>query len=145
MLIKHIGSILLATTNSEPLHLNHVSHVPHITKNLLSILKLLANNPVMKRNKVIFFLAFRRSRWLSGIVEFVGNLCFIKTRSIEITLLEGVATRGLYRVKSFSSQFGATNSAFLSFVPLNSPKSLFACCSIFFFSRVSCYKFFQLK
>lgn len=35
--IKHIGSILLATTTQEPWFLNYILHVPHITKNLLSV------------------------------------------------------------------------------------------------------------
>ncbi|XP_052291664.1 uncharacterized protein LOC127900554 [Citrus sinensis] len=44
--IKHIGSVLLATTTNKPLCLNRVLHVPNIKKNLLSVSKLLVDNNV---------------------------------------------------------------------------------------------------
>lgn len=62
MHIKHVGSLLIVTLTNESLLLNHVLHVPHITKNLLSISQVLANNDV--------------------IVEFVDTFCFIKAKTI---------------------------------------------------------------
>ena len=46
LLIEHVGSVQLTINTFEPLFLNHVLHVPKITKNLLSVSKLLANNNV---------------------------------------------------------------------------------------------------
>ncbi|KAH9651466.1 Integrase catalytic domain-containing protein [Citrus sinensis] len=102
LLIEHIGLVQLATNTFESLFLNHVLHVPKITKNLLSVSKLLANNNVT--------------------LEFVGTSCFIKARSTGIILLEGVAKRGLYKIQSpsFSShpqsvtQSVAVNSVILT-------------------------------
>ncbi|KAK9184805.1 hypothetical protein WN943_025156 [Citrus x changshan-huyou] len=101
--ITHIGSVVLNTSNSQSLFLNHVLHVPFITKNLLSISKLLADNPVT--------------------VEFLGDFCFIKARNTGKILLEGVAKGGLYRVSSHA----AAHSVFLSSVGQNKIQSLFAC------------------
>ena len=72
--IKHIGSTVFDTLTTEPLLLNNILHVPNITKNLLSVSQLLADNNV--------------------IVEFVGTFCFIKARKTETLLLKGVATGG---------------------------------------------------
>ncbi|XP_024046667.1 uncharacterized protein LOC112101007 [Citrus clementina] len=83
LLIEHVGSVQLTTNTFESLFLNHVLHVPKITKNLLSVSKLLADNNVT--------------------LEFVGTYCFIKARRTWIILLEGVAKRGLHIVKSPSS------------------------------------------
>lgn len=105
LLIKHVGSVLLDTPSSKPLLLNHVLHVPNITKNLLSISKLLADNSVT--------------------VEFLDQLCFVKAK----ILLEGVAKGGLYRVQSSSSE---SSVAFISSTTSNSNKIeyLFASCPV---------------
>ncbi|KAH9744437.1 retrovirus-related pol polyprotein from transposon RE2 [Citrus sinensis] len=82
--IKHIGSAVLDTLTTEPLLLKNILHVPNITKNLLSVSQLLADNNV--------------------IVEFVGILCFIKARKTGTLLLKGVATGGLYQIEDLSSE-----------------------------------------
>ena len=104
---------MLNTSNSQSLFLNHVLHVPFITKNLLSISKLLADNPVT--------------------VEFLGDLCVIKARNTGKILLEGVAKGGLYRVSSHA----AAHSVFLSLVGQNKIQSLFACSPVFNSAQLS--------
>ena len=74
--IKQIGSVLLATTAHEPLLLSHVLYVPQITKNLLSVSKLLADNNVT--------------------IDFLENCCFVKARSLGTMLLRGIVKEGLY-------------------------------------------------
>lgn len=59
--IQHVRSVLLATTSHELLVLNNVLHVPCITKNLLSVSKLIADDNV--------------------ITEFLEHSCFVKARS----------------------------------------------------------------
>ena len=59
-------------------------------------------------------------------LEFVGTSCFIKARRTRIILLEGVAKRGLHKVKSPSShpQSVAVNTISLT---QNKFQYLFAC------------------
>ena len=103
--IKHIGSVLLATTTNKPLCLNHVLHVPHIKKNLLSVSKLLIDNNVT--------------------LEFFENVCVVKARNSGITLLRGIATWGLYQVQS-AAHISETSSALSCQFSSNKPQSLFA-------------------
>ncbi|KAH9680638.1 retrovirus-related pol polyprotein from transposon RE1 [Citrus sinensis] len=114
LVINHIGSAMLTTSTSKPLLLNHVIYVPNITKNLLSISKLVADNFV--------------------VVEFLDNSCFVKARDTGITLLEGVAKGGLYQVKNIFSQFSQSSqsaqSAFFNSDSFNKPESLFASCAM---------------
>lgn len=76
--ISHIGSSHLAVGNHKLL-LKNLLFVPHITKNLLSISKLTTDN--------------------SLIIEFCGNTCFLKDKKKRTILLEGVAMKGLYKLK----------------------------------------------
>ncbi|KAK9182734.1 hypothetical protein WN944_025880 [Citrus x changshan-huyou] len=76
--ISHIGSTHLAVGNHKLL-LKNLLFVPHITKNLLSISKLTSDN--------------------SLIIEFCGNTCFLKDKKKMTVLLEGVAMKGLYKLK----------------------------------------------
>lgn len=70
--IAHVGSVKLAIFSpNDFIMLHHVLHVAHITKNLLSISKLLTDNNV--------------------VVEFVDNTCYIKARNTGIILLKGIA------------------------------------------------------
>lgn len=110
LLIKHIGLVQLVTNTFESLFLSHVLHVPKITKNSLSVSKLLADNNVT--------------------LEFVGISYFIKARSTRIILLKGVAKGGLYKIQSpspsysqFITQSVAVNSVLLC---QNKFQSLFA-------------------
>ena len=106
LLINHVGSVKLTTNTFEPLSLNHVLHVPKITKNLLSVSKLLADNNVT--------------------LEFVGTCCFVKARSTRIIYLEGVAKSGFYKVQSPTShpQSVAVNTVLFN---QNKFQSLFVC------------------
>ncbi|KAH9647735.1 retrovirus-related pol polyprotein from transposon RE1 [Citrus sinensis] len=119
--ITHIGSVVLNTSNSQSLFLNHVLHVPFITKNLLSISKLLDDNPVT--------------------VEFLGDFCFIKARNTGKILLEGVAKGGLYKVSSHA----AAHSVFLSSVGQNKIQSLFAWSPIFTSEKPSAVSSYKLN
>ncbi|KAH9783416.1 retrovirus-related pol polyprotein from transposon RE1 [Citrus sinensis] len=76
--ISHLGSTHLAVGNYKLL-LKNLLFVPHITKNLLSISKLTSDN--------------------SLIIEFCGNTCFLKDKKKRTVLLEGVAMKGLYKLK----------------------------------------------
>lgn len=89
--ITYTRSAILDTFTHEPLILNHV---PHITKNLLSISKLLTNN---------------------NVVEFVDNICYIKARNTWIILLKRIAQKGLYQVQAASNEdkFQHSTSAFI--------------------------------
>ncbi|KAH9711302.1 retrovirus-related pol polyprotein from transposon RE1 [Citrus sinensis] len=76
--ISRIGNTHLAVGNHKLL-LKNLLFVPHITKNLLSISKLTSDN--------------------SLIIEFCGNTCFLKDKKKRTVLLEGVAMKGLYKLK----------------------------------------------
>ena len=76
--ISRIGNTHLAVGNYKLL-LKNLLFVPHITKNLLSISKLTSDN--------------------SLIIEFCGNTCFLKDKKKRTVLLEGVAMKGLYKLK----------------------------------------------
>lgn len=54
--IQHVGCTILNTLAAIPLYLNNILHVPAITKNLLSVSKLLADNDVLiKFHKIFLF------------------------------------------------------------------------------------------
>jgi hypothetical protein len=73
--ISHIGSTCLVT-NFFPLVLHNVLHVPLISKPLLSISRLIHDNPVY--------------------VEFNESSCLIKDRASHRILLEGTLSDDLY-------------------------------------------------
>ena len=77
--IKHVGCTRLTTLAATSIYLNHILHVPAITKNLLSVSKLLADNDV--------------------VVEFYKTFCFVKDKNSGIILLKGIARGGLYQVE----------------------------------------------
>ncbi|KAK9200689.1 hypothetical protein WN944_015887 [Citrus x changshan-huyou] len=77
--IKHIGCTILNTLAATPIYLNNILHVPAITKNLLSVSKLLADNDV--------------------VVEFHKTSCFFKDKNSGIILLKGIARGGLHQVE----------------------------------------------
>jgi GAG-pre-integrase domain len=80
--IAHKGIAILPTLFNS-LVLTNVLHVPAITKNLLSISKLICDNNV--------------------IVEFSSHSCFIKDQTTHKILLHGILHNGLYRIIPFSS------------------------------------------
>ncbi|KAH9689176.1 retrovirus-related pol polyprotein from transposon RE1 [Citrus sinensis] len=81
--IHNVGSVAIKTLSTEPIYLNHVLHVPAITKNLISVSKLLADNNVF--------------------IEFYNHVCFVKDKTSRITLLKGIARGGLYQVSSLNA------------------------------------------
>ena len=73
--IKQIGSVLLATATHEPLLLNHALYVPQITKNLLSVSKLLADNDVTIGFLKIFVLSRPGAHESSCLKELQKECC----------------------------------------------------------------------
>lgn len=71
-------------TNKKPLNLNEVLCVPNITKNLLSISKLVADNNI--------------------IVEFHANHCFVKDKVTRTILVEGMFKERLYQMENVICQ-----------------------------------------
>lgn len=81
-------------TNKKPLNLNEVLYVPNITKNLLSISKLAADNNIL--------------------VEFHANHCFVKDKMTGTVLVEGKLKEGLYQMTNVLPQSKGNLKAFLS-------------------------------
>lgn len=81
--IQHIGSALLSTLSTIPIHLNNILHVPAIIKNLLSVSKLLTNNDIL--------------------IEFHSTCCFVKAKNSRTVLLKGIAKGGLYQVEGLTT------------------------------------------
>ena len=79
LIIEHVGSSILRTQTTHNLQLTNILHVPTITKNLLSVFRLLTDNNV--------------------VIEFHKSICFVKDKSTGITLLKGIARDGLYQVE----------------------------------------------
>lgn len=107
--IKHIGPVMLATLTSESLLLKIVLYVPHIKKNLLSISKLLTDNNV--------------------VIEFVDNFYYIKATNSGITLVKGIAKKGLYQIQGISASSQCLvydTSAFITQPVFNKQVSLFS-------------------
>ena len=69
--IKHVGCTILNTHATTSIYLNNILHVPTITKNILSVSKLLADNDV--------------------VVKFHKTSCFFKDKNSGIILLKGIA------------------------------------------------------
>lgn len=83
--ITHIGYTYFYTSLGTLLHLTDMLCVPHITKNLISVSKLLANNNV--------------------IIEFTSEFCFIKDKVKGTLLAQGIAEGGLYKLLSQNDLF----------------------------------------
>ncbi|KAH9744520.1 retrovirus-related pol polyprotein from transposon RE1 [Citrus sinensis] len=81
--IESIGSAVIQTLSTSYLYLNNILLVPAITKNLLSISKLLADN--------------------NAFIEFFDCACFVKAKNTGIILLKGIARAGLYQVENLSA------------------------------------------
>ena len=81
--IHHVGSAILNTLTTQNLYLTNILHVPDITKSLLSVSRLLADN--------------------NAIIEFHKSICFVKDKNTRITLLKGIARDGLYQVEGLNT------------------------------------------
>ena len=98
--ISHIGYALFHTSCDSFLHLNDILCVPTITKNLISISKLLEDNGIT--------------------IEFVVNLCFIKDKKKAVHLAQGIAKEGLYLLLSKNDCLSNSYSL------VHDPKSMFS-------------------
>ena len=78
--ITHIGCTYLSTSFGTHLSLTNTLCVPKITKNLISISKLLLDNNI--------------------IIEFCSNMCFIKDKKEGTLLAQGIVEGGLYKLLS---------------------------------------------
>ena len=81
--IHNVGCVAVKTLSTTPIYLNHVLHVPTITKNLISVSRLLADNNVF--------------------IEFHNHVCFVKDKNSRITLLKGIARGGLNKVTNLNA------------------------------------------
>ncbi|KAH9751439.1 reverse transcriptase Ty1/copia-type domain-containing protein [Citrus sinensis] len=90
--IHNVGFVTVKTLTTTPIYLNHILHVLTITKNLISISKLLADNNVF--------------------IEFYNHICFVKDKNSRITLLKGIARGGLYQVSSLNAVCDNSSSMF---------------------------------
>lgn len=88
--ICSIGSAIIQTSTSAYVYVHNVLHVTSITKNLISVSKLLADNNVF--------------------IEFHHNIYFVKAKSTKIILLKGIAKEGLYQVENLAVDSCNTNS-----------------------------------
>ncbi|GAA0157982.1 transmembrane signal receptor [Lithospermum erythrorhizon] len=80
--INHTGKTSISAYPNKYVHLNNILHVPQITKNLLSVSQLAADNNVY--------------------LEFHAGHCFVKDLQGRI-LLQGKLDQGLYRLESNAS------------------------------------------
>ncbi|KAH9726123.1 Disease resistance-like protein DSC1 [Citrus sinensis] len=94
--ISHIGYTCFQTSCSAVLHLRNTLCVPKLTKNLISVSKLLEDNTDIT-------------------IEFVANMCFIKDKRKEQHLAQGIAKKGLYLLLS-KNDF-VSNSSCLTYAP----------------------------
>ncbi|KAH9805863.1 retrovirus-related pol polyprotein from transposon RE1 [Citrus sinensis] len=78
--ITHIGSTQLHTPFGTCLQLQNILCVPQITKNLISISKLLTDNDIT--------------------IEFFSDVCFLKDKVKGTLLAQGIARDGLYKLLS---------------------------------------------
>ena len=76
----HIGYTYFYTSLGAILHLTDMLCDPHITKNLISVSKLLTNNNV--------------------IIEFSSEFCFVKDKVNGTLLAQEIAKEGLYKLLS---------------------------------------------
>ena len=109
--ITHIGDAFLNFKSSNDKHkhtsiaLKDILLVPSITKNLLSISKLIADNNLS--------------------VEFLRNIYVVKDTLKGQILIQGLAERGLYRLLiNSSSSKPQSSSSFLSYMSSNKPLSI---------------------
>ncbi|KAJ4711692.1 Retrovirus-related Pol polyprotein from transposon TNT 1-94 [Melia azedarach] len=114
--ITHIGYASLPTAHIQDikhLHLKDILHVPAITKNLISVSKLISDNNIN--------------------IIFDKHLCLIKDKLQGKTLLQGVAKDGLYQLVCCPSSLTTSSLSFFSTQkdrsPLKNPKSMFSFCS----------------
>ena len=90
--IHNVGFVAVKTLTTTPIYLNHVWHVSTITKNLISVSKLLVDNNVF--------------------IEFYNHVCFVKDKNSRITLLKGIARGGLYQVSCLNTVCDNLSSVF---------------------------------
>ncbi|CAI9280948.1 unnamed protein product [Lactuca saligna] len=82
--IAHVGSLLIPISNTK-FHLTNVLCVLHISRNIISISRLCLDNHIL--------------------IQFYSFHFFIKNFKIQQTLLHGIASRGIYELRSNSHPF----------------------------------------
>lgn len=92
--ITHIGCTYLYNSLGNQLNLTNVLYVPKITKNLVSLSKLLLENHI--------------------IIEFISNYCFIKDKMQGTLLALVIGEDGLFKLLSQDEYFLNSNSVFTS-------------------------------
>ncbi|KAH9723455.1 retrovirus-related pol polyprotein from transposon RE1 [Citrus sinensis] len=101
--ITHIGYTQLHTSFGTCLQLQNVLCVPQITKNLISISKLLTDNDIT--------------------IEFFSDVCFLKDKVKGTLLAQGIAKDGLYKLLSKEESI-SPSSSFLQVSHLSSMMSI---------------------
>ena len=86
--------IASGSTKLSNLNLHDVLYVPEITKNLLSISKLTADNNIL--------------------VEFDANFCFVKDKLTGKALLKGKLKNGLYQLSDVSPRINKDSCVYMS-------------------------------
>ncbi|KAH9740738.1 retrovirus-related pol polyprotein from transposon RE2 [Citrus sinensis] len=87
--ITHIGYTCFYTSCGSYLHLQDILCVPKITKNLISVSKLLANNNIT--------------------IEFISDACFVKDKVKGTLLAQGIAKGGLNKLLSCEDSVLSSN------------------------------------
>ncbi|KAH9659677.1 hypothetical protein KPL70_023950 [Citrus sinensis] len=90
--ITHIGNACLYTSFGACIHLRDILCVPKITKNLISISKLLSDSDIT--------------------IEFSFDACFLKDKVKGTLLAQGIVEGGLYKLLSYGESFSSDTSVF---------------------------------
>lgn len=90
----HTGCTYLYNSLGNQLNLTNVLYVPKITKNLVSLSKLLSENHI--------------------IIKFISNFCFIKDKMQGTLLTLVIGEDGLFKLLSQDEYFLNSNSVFTS-------------------------------
>lgn len=91
---KRLSILASGSTQLNNLNLPNVLYVPEITKNLLSVSKLTADN--------------------NALVEFDANYCYVKDKLTGKALLKGKLRDGLYQLSSVNSQVNKDPCTYMS-------------------------------
>ncbi|KAK9207149.1 hypothetical protein WN943_017434 [Citrus x changshan-huyou] len=98
--ITHIGTTQLHTSFGTCLQLQNILCVPQITKNLISISKLLTDNDIT--------------------IEFFSDVCFLKDKVKGTLLAQGIARDGLYKLLSKEESLSSSTLV----LPVSHPSSM---------------------
>jgi len=91
---ERLKILVSSTTKLNNLNLYNVLYVPEVTKNLLSVSMLIADN--------------------NALVEFDANYCYVKDKLTRKILLRGKLREGLYQLSSVNSQVNKDPCVYMS-------------------------------